>query len=290
MVSGSAPLDPSLHQFLRVVFANNLVQGYGLTETFAVGLCQLEGDLTAGNCGALAPTTEACLRDVPDMEYLTTDSPHPRGELLIRTTTQFREYWKNPEETAKAVDSEGWFHTGDVASIDELGRFRIIDRVKNFLKLAQGEYISPERIENVFLANCPWLATAYVHGDSMQSSLVGLFGIMPDAFAIFAGKVLKKDIGATDYASLMVAAKDPKVLGAATKQLEKVAKQNKFNRWEFVRKMRLYLEPFTVENELLTPTLKLKRFHVAKRYQAEIDELYAEVVAEDEAKAMRAKL
>ncbi|MCJ1303840.1 hypothetical protein MMC08_006651, partial [Hypocenomyce scalaris] len=79
MVSGSAPLDPHLHQFLRVVFGNHFLQGYGLTETYGVGLGQLAGDLSAGNCGAVTPAMEACLASVPDMDYLVTDTPHPRG-------------------------------------------------------------------------------------------------------------------------------------------------------------------------------------------------------------------
>ncbi|KAK5239972.1 medium-chain fatty acid-CoA ligase faa2, partial [Cryomyces antarcticus] len=149
MVSGSAPLDPSLHQFMRVVFANHFLQGYGLTETYAVSLAQLEGDFSSGNCGAVAPSTEACLLDVPDMEYMSTDQPHPRGELLLRGPTRFREYFRNPAETEKAILPDGWFRTGDICSIDGMGRVRVIDRVKNVLKLAQGEYISPERIENV---------------------------------------------------------------------------------------------------------------------------------------------
>ena len=157
MVSGSAPIDPSLQQFLRVVFANNFIQGYGLTETYAIALAQLEGDFSAGNCGAVTPCTELCLMDVPDMEYLSTDKPHPRGELLIRGPTVFKQYYKNDAETKKSFTEDGWFRTGDICSIDELGRFRIIDRVKNVLKLAQGEYISPERIENVYLGNLPWL-------------------------------------------------------------------------------------------------------------------------------------
>ena len=107
MVSGSAPIDPSLQQFLRVVFANNFLQGYGLTETYAIALAQLEGDFTAGNCGAVAPATELCLMDVPDMDYLSTDKPHPRGELLIRGPTVFREYYKNEAETKKAFTEDG---------------------------------------------------------------------------------------------------------------------------------------------------------------------------------------
>ncbi|KAF2742987.1 acetyl-CoA synthetase-like protein [Sporormia fimetaria CBS 119925] len=293
MVSGSAPIDPNLHQFLRVCFANNFTQGYGLTETYAVSLVQLEGDFTAGNCGAVVPTSEVCLQSVPDMEYLVTDKPHPRGELLVRSTTLFREYFHNAEETAKAIDADGWFHTGDICSVDELGRFKIIDRKKNVLKLSQGEYISPERIENVYLANCSFLATAYVHGDSTQSFLVALFGVTPDAFARFAEKVRGdgKKIDEFDPEALKAACADKKVERAVLKELEKVGRKNKFNSYERVRTVRLFVDPFTVDNELLTPTLKLKRPQAAKKFRGVIDEMYEEGLAEEErANAQKAKL
>jgi long-chain acyl-CoA synthetase len=254
MVSGSAPIDPALHQFLRIIFSNHFLQGYGLTETYAVSLGQLVGDFSVGNCGALAPTMEGCLEDVPDMDYYSSDSPAPRGELLLRGNTRFREYYRNPEETAKAIDSDGWFHTGDICSVDALGRFSIIDRKKNVLKLAQGEYISPERIENVYLSNCSWAAMAFVHGDSVQSFLVGIFGVNPDTFGPFASKVLGRTISVTDRHSLEAACKDEKVRQAAIADLAKVGKRNKFNYWENVKAVELMLDPFSIENEILTPT------------------------------------
>lgn len=253
-VSGSAPIDPNMHQFLRAVFGNHFVQGYGLTETYAVATCQLEGDLSTGNVGAVSPVTELCLADVPDMEYYSTDSPYPRGEVLIRGPSVFREYYNNPEETAKAFTEDGWFRTGDIACIDNLGRVQIVDRRKNVLKLAQGEYISPERIENSYLGHLPWLAAAYVHGDSTQSFLVMVGAVFPEAFAPFASKVLGREIGATDYAAIKAAAGSPKVVEAALKELDRTGKTNKFNQYERVRKVVLMLEPFTIDNELLTPT------------------------------------
>jgi long-chain acyl-CoA synthetase len=254
MVSGSAPIDPQLHQLLRIALPSNFQQGYGLTETYAISLAQLPSDLTAGNCGSVAPCNEVCLLDVPDMEYLSTDKPNPRGELLIRGPVVFREYYKNPEETKKAFTEDGWFKTGDIASVDDMGRFKIIDRRKNVLKLAQGEYVSPERIENVYLANCPWMSAAYVHGDSHQAFLVMIGAVMPDAFAAFAGKVLGKPIGATDYAAVMSAAGNEQVRKAALKELDKVGRKSKFNSYERVKSLTLMLEPFTIDNELLTPT------------------------------------
>lgn len=255
MVSGSAPLDPGLHQFLRVVFGNHFIQGYGLTETYAVSLAQTDGDLSAGNCGAVAPCVEACLLDLPDMDYLSTDQPHPRGELLLRGPSVFKEYYKNSEETAKAFTEDGWFKTGDVASVDERGRFKIIDRRKNVLKLSQGEYVNPERLENVYLANCPWIGSGFVHGVSDQNFLVMLGGVMPEMFAPFASKILGgPPIAPTDTEAIKMAAANEKVQRAALKELEKVGRQNKFNSWERVRGVKLMVDPFTIENELLTPT------------------------------------
>ena len=254
MVSGSAPLDPQLHQFLRAVFGNQFVQGYGLTESYAVSLCQLEGDLSPGNCGALSPCTEACLADVPDMEYYSTDKPHPRGELMLKGNNIFKEYYRNPEETKKSFTEDGWFKTGDICVIDELGRFKIIDRRKNVLKLAQGEYVSPERIENVYMANCPWIQSAYVHGDSNQSSLVMIAAIMPEVFAAFVSRILGKEVNQNDLAALQAAAQNAKVKREAMREFEKVGKKNKFNNYERIKNVLLMLEPFTIENELLTPT------------------------------------
>lgn len=254
MVSGSAPLDPTLHQFLRTVFANHFLQGYGLTETYAVTLTQVDGDVSAGNCGAVVPTTEVCLRDLPEMEYSSNDKPFPRGELLIRSTSLFREYYRNEAETKKAVDEDGWFHTGDVCQVDELGRFKIIDRVKNILKLSQGEYVSPERIENVLLANCSFLATGFVHGDSTQSSLVAIFGVQPDLFASFASAVLKRKVDERDLRQVADAAANEQVRAKVVREFEKVAKKSKFNKYEYIRTVRLFVDPFTIENQLLTPT------------------------------------
>jgi long-chain acyl-CoA synthetase len=275
VVSGSAPLDPSLQQFLRVALASRVFQGYGLTETYAIALTQPGSDLSVGNCGAVVPCAEACLVSVPDMEYTVDDKPHARGELLLRGASVFTGYYKNPEETAKAFTEDGWFRTGDICSVDEMGRFSIIDRRKNVLKLAQGEYISPERIEGVYLSSCTYLAQGFVHGDSSQTSLVAIFGIQPDVFAPFASKILSRQISATDIPALKAACEDPRVKEAVLKDLDKCGRKKKFAGYERVRSFKLMIEPFTIENELLTPTLKLKRPIAAKKYRSILDELYA---------------
>lgn len=229
-------------------------QGYGLTESYAVACVQHASDLATGSCGGAGISLELCLQDVPDMEYFSTDKPYPRGELLLRGHNIFKEYYKNEADTKKAFTEDGWFRTGDIVAIDALGGFRIVDRVKNVLKLAQGEYVSPERIENVYLGNLPYLAQGYVHGDSSQSNLVGIFGIQADIFATYLGKVLGKQVSATDMKALAAAAAEEKVQKAVLKDMAKTGKKAKFNNWEHVRAIRLFVEPFTIENELLTPT------------------------------------
>jgi long-chain acyl-CoA synthetase len=254
IISGSAPLDPKLHTFLRSCFANNFAQGYGLTETYATTTCQVQGDMTTGNVGGCAPAVEICLADVPDMDYLTTDSPQPRGELLVRGNTVFREYYKNPQGTKEAMTEDGWFRTGDIATIDSLGRFAIIDRRKQLLKLAQGEYISPERIENIFLASCGWLQTAFIHGDTDKESLIGVFGIDPEGFAPWASKITGNKFEMGDLEACRVACQDDRVVKQAFKELETLAKKNKLNRYEFLKAVLLFVDPFTEDNGLLTPT------------------------------------
>jgi long-chain acyl-CoA synthetase len=254
MISGSAPLDPKLHQFLRICFSNNFAQGYGLTETYAATLCQLQGDMTAGSCGGPTPSVEACLRDVPDMEYLTTDKPFPRGEILVRGTTLFREYWRDPEQTKAALTEDGWFCTGDIGTVDAMGRFSVIDRRKQLMKLAQGEYISPERIENIILSNLGYLQNAYIHGDSDKSFLVGIFGIEPEGFAPWASKIVGEKFDMFDVEAMKKACKDERVRKAALKDITEISKTHKLNRYEYCRTLNLEVDPFTEAAGLMTPT------------------------------------
>lgn len=254
MISGSAQLDPDVQEFLRAAFANNFAQGWGMTETCAVGTLQMNGDFSLGNVGPPMAATEVCLESVPDYEYSVDDKPNPRGEVLIRGPSMFREYYKNADETQKTLDPDGWFHTGDIAEVDRLGRFKIIDRKKNVLKLSHGEYISPERIENVYTGSTNLVAMAYVHGDASESCLVSIFGVDPDNFPPFASKVLQREVPAGDVEAVRKAAHDPRVRKAFLKVLDGIGRRHKFNSFEKVRNVHLDIEPFTIDNELLTPT------------------------------------
>lgn len=177
LVTGGAPLATEVIEFLRIAFSCDVFEGYGQTETCAAGTITAPGDYSLGHVGPPFPCCEVKLIDVAEMSYLTSDKPFPRGEICFRGHNVFRQYYKDPQKTKETVDANGWCHTGDIGMFDAQGRTRIIDRKKNIFKLAQGEYISPERIENIY-ANNEFVAQAFVYGDSLQATLVAI--IVPD--------------------------------------------------------------------------------------------------------------
>jgi long-chain acyl-CoA synthetase len=148
--------------------------------------------------------------------------------------------------------------------------------------LAQGEYISPERLENIYITH-PAIATIFVHGDSTQTSLVAIIGSDPDPFAAWATKVLRRPISTAEISSVY---QDPKIQRTLLKELDQLAQRRKLQGFEKIRGIHIASDPFTVENKLLTPTMKLKRSDAAKAFRKEIDELYKNV----ESRQIKAKL
>ncbi|KAL7751852.1 medium-chain fatty acid-CoA ligase faa2 [Sorochytrium milnesiophthora] len=271
MVTGSAPLSKDTLQFLRLAFACDVLEGYGSTESTAGATIQLPGDTSAGNIGPPMPQCEVKLVDVPDMSYLATDQPYPRGEICIRGHNVFKGYLKDEAKTREALDEEGWLHTGDIGLIDECGRVTIIDRKKNIFKLAQGEYVAPEKIENIYLV-CPLLAQVFVHGDSLQSKLVGVAVPNPDTYVPWA-----QSRGYKGSLAELCANKALKAL--LLQEMNKVAKEKKLLGFEMVADIFVEVEPFSIETGILTPTFKLKRPQAATYYRKHIDAMYDHITA-----------
>ncbi|KXN90530.1 Long chain acyl-CoA synthetase 6, peroxisomal [Leucoagaricus sp. SymC.cos] len=279
IISGSAPISAEVVDFLKIAFACQvdevLVIRYGLTETSATLTKSWVGDATAsGTVGPPVPVNEVKLVDVPAMGYTAEDKPNPRGELCARGLNVFAEYYKDATNTKKAFDEEGWFHTGDIAEIDSFGRVKIIDRVKNIMKLAQGEYVALEKIENIFAAN-PLIAQIYVYGDSLQSYLLAVVIPDPILLAPLASRLLGKKIPPEDGPALAEAIKDDRVNAHFLSELTKDGQRFGLKGFEMIKRIHLSLVPFSVENNTLTPTLKIKRKDAANLYKAELAALYA---------------
>jgi len=208
------------------------------------------------------------------MGYHADDKPNPRGEIYLRGEMNFKGYYKDPKKTAETIDEEGWLRTGDVGEIDECGRLRIIDRVKNIMKLAQGEYVAVEKIENMYAAST-LIQQLYVHGDSLQDYLLGVLVPDPPTFAKLVSKVRGKDVAAEDMATLSEATKDPQIVEAALAEISKEARRAGLKGFETVKRIHLTMEPFSIENGLLTPTFKVRRRDALTKYKEELDALYA---------------
>ncbi|KAF8590444.1 acetyl-CoA synthetase-like protein [Ramaria rubella] len=276
---GSAPISRDVIDFLKVAFSCDIYEGYGMTETATICTRTIPNDLAApGSVGPPMPASEIKLVDVPALGYTSQDKPGPRGELCSRGLVNFSEYYKDPKNTSQTIDQEGWLHTGDVAERDIHGRFKIIDRVKNIMKLAQGEYVALERIENAYSVS-PIIGQIYVHGESLQDYLVAIVVPDMDYLAGLASKLTGSRVSSDDHAALLVAAGDERVKAAIMAELAKQAQRMQLKGFESVKNIHISLEPFTSDNGTLTPTLKLKRVEVQRIYKKVLGELYKQPLA-----------
>ena len=149
MGSGGAPISAEVQEFMAVCYGCPFIQGYGLTETGG-GTVTHKDDNSSGHIGTPCVNKKVRLKDVPEMGYLTSDDP-PRGEICFKGPSLFSGYFKSPDLTKEMFDEDGWFKTGDIGQILPGGRIKIIDRAKNLFKLAQGEYVAPEKLENIYV-------------------------------------------------------------------------------------------------------------------------------------------
>jgi long-chain acyl-CoA synthetase len=173
----------------------------------------------------------------------------------------FTGYYKNKEKTAEAYTEDGWLNSGDVAIIYPNGSVKIIDRAKNIFKLSQGEYIAPEKLENVYVQSS-YIAQVFVHGESLQSYLVAVVVPDPDAVKKY---VTTHSLTPEEAKNILTNEGFKKAIQADMDELVKV---NKLSGLEKIKKLHLSGDAFSIANDLLTPTMKLKRNVAKKLFQA----------------------
>ncbi|KAF8558453.1 long-chain-fatty-acid-CoA ligase [Imleria badia] len=272
--TGSAPISAEVIDFMKIALCCEVAEGYGMTENCGTCTHTIRDDPTCGGTiGPPQPVNELKIVDVPAMNYTSEDKPNPRGELCVRGMNCFIGYYKDEKNTHDTL-KDGWLHTGDVAEVDSQGRFKIIDRVKNIMKLAQGEYVALEKVENMYSA-CPIVQQIYVHGDSLQSYLVAVVIPDPVTFAPLVSAVFGRKIAADDTKALGEAVKDPRVIQEVLELLYKEAQKNRLAGFEFVKRIHLSMDPFSVEDNTLTPTFKLRRKDAHAKYKVQLSALYA---------------
>lgn len=251
--------------------------GYGQTEGAAAATLSHPDDIaTVGHVGGPTASVEIALFDVPEMGYYHTDADHRgqpcegRGEICIRGPSVFKGYYKDPEKTKETIDEEGWLHSGDVGLWRLNGALQIIDRKKNIFKLSQGEYVAPEKIENV-LMHSPFISQIFVYGDSLQSSLVAIVVPEEEVVMSWAAKTEAKKAPFTEHCQSSL------LSDVIMLDIRRLSMDNGLHGFETPKAIALDSNPFSLENGLLTPTFKLKRKEIREKYQDKIAELYSKL-------------
>jgi long-chain acyl-CoA synthetase len=249
--TGAAPIAPDLIRWY-LALGIDMREVYGQTENCGVATVMPPDRIKLGSVGKAAPWGEVAIS--------------PQGEILIRGDFLFMGYLNQPEKTAETIDAKGWLHTGDVGSIDNEGFVKITDRMKDIIITSGGKNITPSEIENQ-LKFSPYVSDAVVIGDK-RPYLTCLLMIDQENVEKFAQD---HDIPFTNYASLCRA---PEIQDLIHREIEAV--NVNFARVETIKKFYLIERQLTPEDEELTPTMKLKRSFVNKRYAAEINAMYGE--------------
>ena len=250
-ISGGAPLGERLGHFYRGM-GLTILEGYGLTETTAPTNVNVPESVKIGTVGPPLPGTTIRIAD--------------DGEILVKGLQVFSAYHKNEAATAEAM-RDGWFHTGDLGSLDEDGCLRITGRKKEIIVTAGGKNVAPAVLEDR-LRGHPLVSQVVVVGDAKPfiGALVTL-----DAEAL-PGWLATHDLPEMDVAA---AAEHPRVRAALDRAVERTNRA--VSRAESIRKYTVLTTDFTVENDYLTPSLKVRRERVLKDFTAEIEALYSEV-------------
>jgi len=254
-ISGAAPLSRDMAEFFHSA-GILILEGYGLTESSAASFVNRPNDWRFGTVGPALPGTEVKIDD-------------DTGEVLIRGRGVMRGYHNQQEASAEALDDEHWLHTGDVGVLDDDGKLRITDRIKDLIKTSGGKYVAPQKHESRLKAMCPYLGHVVVHGDR-RNYCTALVTLDPESIPQWA-----EDNG--------LPTKDPEKLSEHPKVREMVqAAVDGLNaelaRYETIKKFAVLPKDFTIEDGDLTPSMKVKRKAVEKKYAAVLDGFYEDAI------------
>ncbi|PTB68319.1 acetyl-CoA synthetase-like protein [Trichoderma citrinoviride] len=259
-MNGASGISDSTKQFLSLVLAPMLT-GYGLTETCANGALGNPLEYTANSIGPVSGAIEVKLVSIPDIGY-STEAKVPQGEIWMRGLPIMKEYFNNPEETAKALTPDGWFKTGDIGEFDADGHLRVIDRVKNLVKMQGGEYIALEKLEAVYRGS-QMVANVMIHADPEHNRPIAI--IMPNE-KVLAAKA--QELGVDEHSMHH----DSKVQAAVLKDLQTVAKRSGLSGLETIGGVVITDAEWTPDSGLVTATQKLNRKVIKENFKTQIDE------------------
>ncbi|TYJ35630.1 hypothetical protein E1A91_A05G249900v1 [Gossypium mustelinum] len=272
LLSGGAPLSPDTQRFINICFGTPIGQGYGLTETCAGGTFSEVDDTSVGRVGAPLPCSFIKLVDWPEGGYLTSNSPMPRGEILIGGPNVTLGYFKNEEKTKESyrVDERGvrWFCTGDIGQFHSDGCLEIIDRKKDIVKLQHGEYVSLGKVETA-LSISPYVDNIMLHADPFHSFCVALVVASQQMVEDWASK---QGITFTDFADLC---EKEETIKEVHSSLAQTAKKSRLEKFEIPAKIKLISSPWTPESGLVTAALKIKREAIRRAFSEDLAKLYA---------------
>jgi len=249
-ISGSAALDRDIAQWFDAVGAI-VLEGYGLTETSAASSLNRLHAYRFGTVGWTLPYTDVKIAD--------------DGEVLLKGPGVMSGYHDLPEATAEAIDSDGWFHTGDIGELDAEGFLRITDRKKDMFKTSQGKYVAPSAISAAFKGICPFASEIIIYGEG-KPYCVALVSLDAESIKEWASR------NGLEGKSFEEVARDEKTRTMVEGYVETLNKH--LNRWEQVKRFAIIDRELTVEAGDLTPSLKLKRKAVVENFHDNIDELY----------------
>lgn len=250
MISGAAKLSPQVQSWFYSADIL-IVEGYGATETSAVAFVNLPTEPEFGTVGRVLPGIETKIAD--------------DGEVLLRGPIVTPGYHNLPDVTDEVLTEDGWYHTGDIGEFTAAGNLRITDRKKDLFKTSGGKYIAPQKVEGAIVANIPYITQAVAVGEGRKYASA-LVVMEPENLKKWAAK---RGHESKSYAELTQL---PELHATLERQMEKV--NARLERWETVKRFAILPEELTVENEGVTPNMKIRRSSVNEKYADVIDSLY----------------